>query len=107
LISYIWRLKQLEYSWLQTSLQDYRDFTFLTRASLDFALRAAGIEPRDEITNALFGKYLNLDPYPEARDALGKLKAPGLPPACYSVERQHCDAVCAGEELRSRRLSRG
>ena len=28
LITQIWRLKQLEYTWLQTSLQDYRDFTF-------------------------------------------------------------------------------
>jgi 2-haloacid dehalogenase len=77
LISQIWRLKQLEYTWLQTSLQDYRDFTFLTHASLDFALRAAGIEPRDEITKILFEKYLDLDPYPEARDALGELKARG------------------------------
>ena len=34
LITQIWRLKQLEYTWLQTSLQDYRDFTFLTHASL-------------------------------------------------------------------------
>jgi len=41
LITQIWRLKQLEYTWLQTSLGDYRDFTFLTRASLEFALRAA------------------------------------------------------------------
>ena len=32
LITQIWRLKQLEYTWLQTSLQDYRDFTFLTNA---------------------------------------------------------------------------
>ena len=30
LVSQIWRLKQLEYTWLQTLLQDYRDFTFLT-----------------------------------------------------------------------------
>jgi 2-haloacid dehalogenase len=27
LITQVWRLKQLEYTWLQTSLQDYRDFT--------------------------------------------------------------------------------
>ena len=33
LITQIWRLKQLEYTWLQTSLQDYRDFAFLTHAS--------------------------------------------------------------------------
>jgi 2-haloacid dehalogenase len=75
IISHIWRLKQLEYSWLQTSLQEYRDFTFLTHASLDFALRAVGIDPSDRITKPLFDKYLDLDPYPEAREALSKLKA--------------------------------
>ena len=77
LISQIWRLKQLEYTWLQTSLQEYRDFTFLTHASLDFALRAVGIEPGDNITKPLFDKYLDLDPYPETKEALGKLKAVG------------------------------
>lgn len=77
LITQIWRLKQLEYTWLQTSLQDYRDFTFLTHASLEYALRAAGIEPSDSITGPLFDKYLNLDPYPEAKDALRQLKSMG------------------------------
>jgi 2-haloacid dehalogenase len=77
LISQIWRMKQLEYTWLQTSLQEYRDFTFLTLASLDFALRAVGIEPSDNVTKPLFEKYLDLDPYPEAKEALGKLKALG------------------------------
>jgi len=77
LISQIWRLKQLEYTWLQTSLQDYRDFTFLTHASLEFALQAVGVEPTAAATKSLFEKYLNLDPYPEAKDALGKLKSLG------------------------------
>ena len=74
LITQIWRLKQLEYTWLQTSLQTYRDFTFLTRASLVFSLKAAGIEPTEAITETLFQKYLDLDPYPESREALEQLK---------------------------------
>ncbi len=77
LITQLWRLKQLEYTWLQTSLQDYRDFTFLTYASLEFALRAVGIEANDGVTKPLFDKYLDLDPYPEAKDALGQLKSLG------------------------------
>jgi 2-haloacid dehalogenase len=77
LITQIWRLKQLEYTWLQTSLQDYRDFTFLTHASLEFALRAVGIEPSDSLIEPLFNKYLDLDPYPEAKDALGRLRSLG------------------------------
>src|SRR5260370_5475087 len=85
LITQIWRLKQLEYTWLQTSLQQYRDFAFVTKASLDFALRATGIEPSDSITQPLFDKYLDLDPYAEAKDALGRLKnIGGRPPANLS-----------------------
>ena len=74
LITQLWRLKQLEYTWLQTSLQEYRDFTFLTHASLEFALRVVGIEPSENITKPLFDKYLDLDPYPDAKDTLSKLK---------------------------------
>src|ERR1700751_4922199 len=77
LITQIWRLKQLEYTWLQTSLQDYRDFAFVTHASLEFALRAVGVEPSETVTTPLFDKYLDLDPFPEAKDALAKLKKLG------------------------------
>jgi len=74
LITQIWRLKQLEYTWLQTALQGYRDFDFITEASLVFALRAAGIEPSESIVKPLLDKYLDLDPVPEAKEALGALK---------------------------------
>ena len=77
LITQIWRFKQLEYTWLQTSLQDYREFTFLTQASLEFALRAAGIEPSERITTPLLEKYLDLDLFAEAKEALGALKRRG------------------------------
>jgi 2-haloacid dehalogenase len=77
LITQIWRLKQLEYTWLQTALQGYRDFGFITEASLIFALRAAGVEPNERIIRPLLDKYLDLDPFPEARDALGALKRHG------------------------------
>jgi 2-haloacid dehalogenase len=77
LITQIWRLKQLEYSWLQTALQGYRDFGFITQASLAFALRAAGIEPNESITRPLLDKYLDLDLCPEAKEALGALKRHG------------------------------
>ena len=77
LITQIWRLKQLEYTWLQTALRGYRDFGFLTEASLVFALRAAGVEPSERIIKPLLGKYLDLDPFPEAKEALGALKRRG------------------------------
>ena len=77
LITQIWRLKQLEYTWLQTAPQRYRDFDFITRASLVFALRAAGAEPSESIIKPLLDKYFDLDPFPEAREALGALKRRG------------------------------
>ena len=77
LITQIWRLKQLEYTWLQNALQGYRDFGFITEASLVFALRAAGVEPSQDIIKSLLDKYLDLDPFPEAKEALGALKRRG------------------------------
>jgi len=77
LITQVWRLKQLEYTWLQTALQCFRDFDFITRASLDFALRAAGVEPNESIIKPLLDKYLDLDPFPEAKEALGALRRRG------------------------------
>jgi len=64
LITQLWRLKQLEYTWLQTALLGYRDF-------------AAGVEATENITKPLFAKYLDLDPYPEAKEALGALRHRG------------------------------
>jgi 2-haloacid dehalogenase len=55
-------------------LQEYEDFWEVTRASLDFALRAAGVEPNDAICGSLMENYLHLDPYPEAREALAALE---------------------------------
>jgi 2-haloacid dehalogenase len=72
-ITHVWRLKQLEYTWLRSLLQEYEDFWAVTRASLDFALRAAGVEPNDAICGALMENYLHLDLYPEAREALAAL----------------------------------
>ena len=72
-ITQIWRLKQLEYTWLRSLMQEYQDFWFVTGAALDFALRAAGVEPNNAIREPLMENYLHLDPYPEAREALAGL----------------------------------
>jgi 2-haloacid dehalogenase len=74
-IAQLWRLKQLEYTWLRALLQDYADFWEVTRAALDFALKAARVEPSDSIRAPLMDKYLHLDPYPEAPEALAALAA--------------------------------
>lgn len=73
LIAQLWRLKQLEYTWLRALMQDYADFWEVTRAALDFALKAAAVEPSDAITAPLMDNYLHLDLYPEASAALAAL----------------------------------
>ncbi|MBV9686127.1 MAG: haloacid dehalogenase type II [Alphaproteobacteria bacterium] len=73
LISEVWRLKQLEYTWLRSLMLEYEDFWEVSRAALNFALRAAGIEPNPAIREPLLNNYLHLNPYPEARVALGAL----------------------------------
>lgn len=73
LITELWRLKQLEYSWLRSLLGENEDFWEVTHAALNFALRDAGIEPAEAVRSALMEEYLHLEPYPEARPALAAL----------------------------------
>jgi 2-haloacid dehalogenase len=78
LITQIWRLKQLEYTWLRALMRDYEDFWHVTRASLEFALDCAGVMPTPALCEPLMEKYLALDLYPEAREALTSLKGSKL-----------------------------
>jgi 2-haloacid dehalogenase len=75
LVTQIWRLKQLEYTWLRGLMRDYEDFWPVTRASLEFALESAGVAPTPTLCEPLMEKYLDLDLYPEAMEALAALKA--------------------------------
>src|SRR5271154_7209395 len=72
-VTQIWRLKQLEYSWLRGLMDDYEDFWSITRSSLVFALGSVGVEPAPALCDRLTNKYLALDLYPEARAALSSL----------------------------------
>ena len=54
-------------------MQHYEDFWEVTRVALDFALRAAGVEPNEDVRGPLMDNYLHLDPNPEARDVLAAL----------------------------------
>src|SRR5437660_12553222 len=65
-ITQIWRLKQLEYTWLRSSMGEYEDFWLVTGAALDFALRAGGVEPNDMIREPLMAGYRRPDHYPDA-----------------------------------------
>lgn len=73
LITQLWRLKQLEYTWLRGLMRSYEDFWPVTRAALEYSLLAAGVTPEPGICDPLMQKYLNLDLYAEATAALDAL----------------------------------
>src|ERR1700754_3969650 len=70
LISQIWRLKQLEYTWLRSLMGRYEDFSVITRQSLVFTLRTLGLSFNDAVFDRIMDKYVHLDLYPDAKDAL-------------------------------------
>ncbi len=76
-ISDLWRMKQLQYTWLRSLMQAHTDFWQVTGEALDYALAAYGIE-RPEIHERLMNLYLTLDAYPDAVQALTDLKKAGL-----------------------------
>lgn len=74
LISQIWRLKQLEYTWLRSLMGRYEDFSVITRQSLAFTLRTIGLSFNDAVFDRIMDKYVHLELYPDAKDALNALK---------------------------------
>jgi 2-haloacid dehalogenase len=74
IITQVWRIKQLEYSWLRSLMRRYEDFSVLTRESLVYTLKILGLQYDDTVFARLMEKYLHLDLYPDARAALAALK---------------------------------
>lgn len=73
IISQIWRLKQLEYTWLRSLMQRYEDFSVITRESLTYTLKVLGLKADADIFDRIMDKYVHLDLYPDAREALAGL----------------------------------
>ncbi|MFB6461265.1 haloacid dehalogenase type II [Bradyrhizobium tunisiense] len=74
IITQVWRIKQLEYTWLRSLMQRYQDFAAVTRDSLAYTLRVLGLAYESEAFEGVIEKYLNLDLYPDATTALAALK---------------------------------
>jgi 2-haloacid dehalogenase len=74
MITQIWRIKQLEYTWLRSLMQHYEDFAVVTRDSLSYTLRVLGLSPDAATLDHIIAKYLDLDPYADARAALAAMK---------------------------------
>jgi 2-haloacid dehalogenase len=74
LITQIWRIKQLEYTWLRSLMRRYQDFAAVTRDSLAYTLRALGLGFDAATFDRIMDKYLHLDLYPDALASLGAMK---------------------------------
>jgi 2-haloacid dehalogenase len=74
IITQIWRIKQLEYTWLRSLMRRYEDFSVITRDSLTYTLRLLGLEHDDGVFEHIMEKYLHLDLYPDASAALAALR---------------------------------
>jgi len=82
-LSEIWRAKQLEYAWMLSAAGHYVDFWTLTERALDYALARCPTVDR-ALHSTLLDAYFKLDAFPDARDALGALRAKGLKTAILS-----------------------
>jgi 2-haloacid dehalogenase len=74
IISQIWRLKQLEYTWLRSLMQRYEDFLIITRESLTYTLRCFGLKNDRGVFERIMEQYVHLDLYPDAVATLATLK---------------------------------
>jgi len=72
-ITQVWRLKQLEYTWLRSVMGRYQDFRAVTRESLQYTLGTLGVEANATVFDRIVDAYNTLSPYPEAEQALGAL----------------------------------
>jgi 2-haloacid dehalogenase len=74
IITQIWRIKQLEYTWLRSLMRRYRDFEAVTRDSLAYTLRVLGLQHDSGVFERIMEKYLHLDLYPDAAAALAAMR---------------------------------
>jgi 2-haloacid dehalogenase len=74
IITQIWRIKQLEYTWLRSLMGRYEDFSTVTRESLAYTLRCLGLKYDAQAFARIMEKYLHLDLYPDALVSLAAMK---------------------------------
>ncbi len=82
-VSEVWRNKQLEYTWVRTTMDRYKDFWQLTAEALDFAL---AVTPGSNLDckQTLLDAYMTLDCYAEVPLVLKKLKEKSVKTAILS-----------------------
>ncbi|MFZ0293853.1 MAG: haloacid dehalogenase type II [Candidatus Sulfotelmatobacter sp.] len=79
----LWRVKQLQYTWLRGLGGRHADFWQVTGDALDFAMSTLHIED-EALRSRLMNLYLTLSAYPEVPHTLMRLKEAGMKLAILS-----------------------
>jgi 2-haloacid dehalogenase len=74
IITQIWRIKQLEYTWLRSLMRRYEDFSVITGESLAYTLKVLGLKYDGAVFERIMDKYLHLDLYPDAAATLAAMR---------------------------------
>ncbi len=74
IITQVWRIKQLEYTWLRSLMRRYEDFSVVTRDSLAYTLKLLGLPYDHDAFERIMDKYLHLDLYPDAMATLAAMR---------------------------------
>ena len=74
----MWRSKQFEYGFLRSITSRHEDFFKVTEDALVYTAEAMKLDLTSEARRKLLNGYLTLKPWPDAVDALRKLKASGV-----------------------------
>jgi 2-haloacid dehalogenase len=80
----LWRLKQLQYSFMSTMMGRYVDFDELTALALDYAAAQFGVELDAPTRASLIDAWSHLPTYPDVPAALARLRATGAKLAVLS-----------------------
>jgi 2-haloacid dehalogenase len=72
-LSFLWRKKQLEYTWLRTMMGNYKPFSEVTMDALTSSCNTFGLTLTSEIRDRLRKEYLKLEAYPEVPKVLESL----------------------------------
>ena len=72
-ITQVWRLKQLEYTWLRSLMGRYEDFRVVTIEALRYTLDTLGLTADQALLDRIADAYNTLSVYPDAAAALDGL----------------------------------
>jgi len=80
----LWRDKQLQYAWLRAVQGRHADFWQVTGDALDFAVERLGLTGVAGLRDRLMNLYLRLEAFPDAHEALRRVRAGRLATAILS-----------------------